>query len=242
MKTTRVCAACGTTIEHRGPLATTCSTACYQWVRNHPGEPRPSRTCIGCGAGISHLPPNATSCNRRCLWWAARNPGVLKPVGRVCEACGVGIDARGATARTCSVACHKWMHRHPGVRRTASPTCRTCLEPIVGRRGDAVFCSATCRDKDPEKAERFRDKAKRRRARIKSNAEPDSVRALDVLERDNWTCQLCLEPIDATIQWPDPLSRSIDHVLALVNGGAHALDNLQAAHLGCNSRKGAQLL
>ena len=68
----------------------------------------------------------------------------------------------------------------------------------------------------------------------------EQVEPSRVLERDGWICQLCMEPIDMTVAWPDPLSPSIDHVVPLSKGGDHSYANCQAAHLGCNCAKGAK--
>lgn len=54
-------------------------------------------------------------------------------------------------------------------------------------------------------------------------------------------CGLCHEPIDAALAWPDPGSRSIDHILPLSMGGLHDQGNAQWAHLVCNMRKGNRL-
>jgi 5-methylcytosine-specific restriction endonuclease McrA len=77
----------------------------------------------------------------------------------------------------------------------------------------------------------------RRRALV-AQAQTDEVFApLDVYTRDGWTCQLCRKPIDQSIAWPHPMSPSVDHIVPLSRGGAHALSNVQSAHLGCNSSK-----
>lgn len=52
------------------------------------------------------------------------------------------------------------------------------------------------------------------------------------------TCGICGEAMDRSLRRPDPLSKSIDHILPLSKGGAHAQSNLQWAHLVCNFRKG----
>jgi 5-methylcytosine-specific restriction endonuclease McrA len=82
----------------------------------------------------------------------------------------------------------------------------------------------------------------RRRALV-AQARTDEVFApVDVHTRDGWACQLCYQPIDQSIAWPDPMSPSVDHVVPLSRGGAHALHNVQSAHLGCNSSKGDRLM
>lgn len=52
-------------------------------------------------------------------------------------------------------------------------------------------------------------------------------------------CWLCGEIIDNKLDWPDPMSYSIDHVVPLSAGGAE-LDqaNMRDAHLKCNQRRG----
>ncbi|MEV4416132.1 HNH endonuclease [Catellatospora sp. NPDC049609] len=50
----------------------------------------------------------------------------------------------------------------------------------------------------------------------------------------------CGKPIDWTLAWPDPMSRSIDHVRELQDGGDIADPaNLASVHLSCNASKGA---
>jgi predicted nucleic acid-binding Zn ribbon protein len=84
-----------------------------------------------------------------------------------------------------------------------------------------------------------------RHARRMRMVGPDgTIEPIDPVEvycRDNWTCQLCNELIDATLTWPDPGSASLDHIIPLAALGSHTYDNVQAAHLGCNIRKGARV-
>ncbi|MEU3613516.1 HNH endonuclease [Streptomyces sp. NPDC006872] len=80
-----------------------------------------------------------------------------------------------------------------------------------------------------------------RRRMLVQAATVESFMPRQVYERDGWLCQLCRLPIDSTIAWPDPQSPSIDHVVPLAKGGEHSMTNVQAAHVGCNSRKGDQL-
>lgn len=55
-----------------------------------------------------------------------------------------------------------------------------------------------------------------------------------------WTglCGLCGEVLDRDLAWPDPMSKSLDHIVPLSTGGTHEQSNLQWAHLVCNVRKG----
>lgn len=56
-----------------------------------------------------------------------------------------------------------------------------------------------------------------------------------ILERDNWVCQICHQPIDPTIPWPKQLSATVDHIIPVTKGGAWWDEsNLRAAHNKCN--------
>lgn len=64
----------------------------------------------------------------------------------------------------------------------------------------------------------------------------------DIYKRDGWICQICFEPVDPIIPWPESLSKSIDHVIPLILGGPDAPSNVQLAHLVCNFRKHTKIL
>lgn len=63
------------------------------------------------------------------------------------------------------------------------------------------------------------------------------------LRRQHRPCCICRQPIDYTLQWPDPQSFSVEHVLPWSTHPELREDpaNLDAAHLGCNSSKGDSL-
>lgn len=56
----------------------------------------------------------------------------------------------------------------------------------------------------------------------------EPIRPRDIFERDGWQCKLCEEPIDRAAAYPAPLSPTLDHIVPLAKGGAHAL-HLQLA-------------
>ena len=61
-----------------------------------------------------------------------------------------------------------------------------------------------------------------------------------IAERDGWVCQLCGLPISRY-----PLTRrdqlTADHIIPESWGGASTIDNLRAAHWGCNSARGNKM-
>lgn len=91
------------------------------------------------------------------------------------------------------------------------------------------------RDKNPSKA---LDYVHQRRSRIKSNGVYENIDRDVVYRDDGGVCQLCLNVIDRKYKYPDPMSFSLDHTIALAAEGEHIRSNVQSAHLICNMKKG----
>lgn len=55
-------------------------------------------------------------------------------------------------------------------------------------------------------------------------------------------CGICGNPVDFTLQYPNPLSPCIDHIIPIAKGGHPSdMDNLQLAHWTCNRQKSDKL-
>lgn len=79
----------------------------------------------------------------------------------------------------------------------------------------------------------------RRRHAVLQAPDADPIDWYQVMERDQWLCQLCGHPIDRKARWPQALFGSVDHILPLSRGGRHKWENVQATHLYCNVSKKA---
>jgi 5-methylcytosine-specific restriction endonuclease McrA len=69
-------------------------------------------------------------------------------------------------------------------------------------------------------------------------------RRLAIYERDDWTCQLCGDPVDMDADpQRDDLAPSLDHIVprSLQAIPDHSDQNLRLAHRGCNARRGARV-
>lgn len=140
-------------------------------------------------------------------------------------------------------------------------TCRYCGLDFAAKIAVAEVCySKTCqRRKDRERHKVFRDQfsaqhgrayvpesyrdkkrahGKARRARLR-NVETEVFLDVEIYERDGWTCGLCKEPVDPSLVWPHRMSASLDHITPIILGGTHTKDNVQLAHLSCNSAEGS---
>jgi 5-methylcytosine-specific restriction endonuclease McrA len=65
----------------------------------------------------------------------------------------------------------------------------------------------------------------------------EDVHPYVVYVRDSWVCYLCAAAVDRYAAVPMPLAPTLDHVVPLVNGGAHTYSNIKTAHFICNSLK-----
>ncbi len=118
---------------------------------------------------------------------------------------------------------------NPEKRQEASRRWREA-NPEKVREMDRLYCEA-----NPEKV---REKKQRRRVRKRGNGiEPVSLEA--VWERDGGICHICGKRIDPKLEYPDPMSKSLDHLQPISDGGPHAEWNVAYTHLRCNARRGA---
>jgi 5-methylcytosine-specific restriction endonuclease McrA len=60
------------------------------------------------------------------------------------------------------------------------------------------------------------------------------------LNRDRWRCGICGKRIGQSFKYPDPRSKSIDHIVPVSQGGDDTAANRRAAHLGCNCGRAAR--
>lgn len=84
--------------------------------------------------------------------------------------------------------------------------------------------------------------SRRRAMRIERNGGREPVNRERVFAAHGWTCWLCSLPIPRDVPPKHRLYGSLDHVVAVANGGQHREDNLRPAHRGCNSAKGTKVV
>jgi 5-methylcytosine-specific restriction endonuclease McrA len=128
--------------------------------------------------------------------------------------------------------------------------CEWCSEvfriPSLGQSAyRGRFCSRACntasRRKWPNQAEKERAKNRTRRARLRG-VESEPYTLIEIAERDGFVCQLCRGPVDMTLSGRMKWGPTIDHRIALANGGDDTRSNAQLAHRVCNLSKGAKIL
>lgn len=112
---------------------------------------------------------------------------------------------------------------------------RTCIacNTIIPKtaRADKKYCSEECSSK-------LRGRTMNIERRIRTSEPIFHFKRVNIYERDNWTCQLCLKGVNPNLVFPDPMCASLDHVIPLSRGGSHKSSNVQLAHLRCNTSRG----
>lgn len=96
---------------------------------------------------------------------------------------------------------------------------------------------------DDAELDRIRRRRKRKSQRYAAQARAHGGRCelVDhhlVFLRDRYICYLCGEPTDFLAERHTPDAPTLDHVIALVDGGDHTYANCATAHRRCNLLKG----
>ena len=119
--------------------------------------------------------------------------------------------------------------------------CECCGELFIPKRNNNKYCSEHCKKKaNNKKRETVRDK------RLKENGEIDLTITLEKLyKRDDGVCKICGKKCDYNDYKKDENGTfiagnnypSIDHIIPISKGGQHIWENVQLAHMWCNSIK-----
>lgn len=202
---------------------------------------------VQCGAPeCERLTRNARQAARMAGYRAADREYGRRMVERDCAGCGALLRVRAEKLTRFCVTCAA---RVGGVA-SAAVRVRLPAEVIRSRNRDrkriqkarrrardrAVRLPADRSEALRSRRERLHAKHARRRARLRGAA-CAPFRRQQIFERDHWTCMLCHGALARTEVVPHPFAPTIDHVVPLARGGAHAPWNVQAAHFICNSRK-----
>lgn len=133
----------------------------------------------------------------------------------------------------------------PCRKEAKKTTCAKCRKIFYKARPTHTtqHCSRACsirytpEERQQRQNESWQRKNRRRRAALRGLTSQPYVLS-EIAERDKYVCGLCSDSVDMRLKHPHPGSPSIDHVTPLSKGGHDTPDNVQLAHLRCNSVKG----
>lgn len=153
-----------------------------------------------------------------------------------CATCGKDIVSE-RKRQYCSPGCRKSTYAPEVIEKK----CVECGNVFGTTNQSKMYCSVRCNNKHQN-----RNKELARRFKVYKNGFVDKDISLEkLIIRDDNTCHLCLDECcveDHVItkeghfivgyRYP-----SIDHVVAIANGGTHTWDNVRLAHHYCNTIK-----
>lgn len=140
-----------------------------------------------------------------------------------------------------------------------SGICEICGKPYTVREyiescgikyaRDNGVCSSECKKEKTKRIVRILHKDRRDshryRARKYGLAFDSSITLKKLVERDGLKCAICGEVCDwndhSWSKYSGPMYPSIDHIVPMAKGGPHTWENVQVAHIICNSEKGASV-
>lgn len=157
---------------------------------------------------------------------------------RCCE-CNAPFVATNDSKRYCSEEC-AMQRQLRSLRERYIPvpsravSCAVCLSLFYSKGGRARYCSKSCQKKGCASGG-----SHRKRARL-AGVFYEPVNKIAVFNRDGWKCQICRKPTPKSKMGTNhPNAPTLDHRIAIANGGAHSYSNIQCACRSCNSVKSA---
>lgn len=108
------------------------------------------------------------------------------------------------------------------------------------------YCSKKCRRLASEKIKRQVYGNRKSRSGNERRRQLHEIPLVDLMERDEGICQICKEPVDLfDVRFDDNGNTIVggrypttDHLTPVSRGGETTWENVQLAHMECNSRKG----
>lgn len=170
---------------------------------------------------------------RRAKAEAIANGTYVKPVSeftRTCSWCSHTFTTSNGSRKRCD-GCRG---NKTGARYTIyHRECTICKRLFITSKTNTT-CNKICAEK-----QRLNSKAvaRSRRRAIKKDAFVANVYRAEVYARDGYRCHICGYKVNMKASVPHPKAATLDHLVALANGGTHEPLNVRTAHFICNSLK-----
>ena len=227
-----------------------CSNSCsglFHRRNNKPGRYSGNgysiKECVNCGEEFTIKYSNEKTCSEECKKQHRRvkqrtvfnkNRRKIKLYKYTCNFCGdKGYSKRKKAC--CSQLCRSRYQQQKNVFKNRKlKKCKYCNKWHYKER---LYCSEECHKKE---------NSGRRGKRIrlaKNNGQFDTdINIYKLIERDGERCYLCGDAVSFELDCYDPKYPTIEHVLAISNGGTHSWDNVKVSCFSCNCKKGTKSL
>jgi hypothetical protein len=234
---TVLCAQCGSTkpvYVNRGKTPPAfCSRECqWQSMRKWDG-----RTCEHCGEPIRRHRQSRDSgrfCSRECGYAHRREAAAAR---WSCSLCGEPLNFAAKKKRISTCYSCRTAIRTARKQAEKQRLCE-CGQPLEKYKRLCSDCLAEHKRQHRNIASHKRCKCNhRKRARRYGVTYTTGINWRTVIDRMGTTCGICGDPIDVSVRHPNPGSPTVDHIVPMARGGSHTWDNVQPAHMYCNSVK-----
>lgn len=242
------CVVCGSMFTGRVEQMT-CSSACGR-IAGRGRMIKRAGFCSYCHKEFKFGPQSSGKyCSRQCAYDAKQSiskeikalerirSNCIKANGGSCLGCGAHVSYGVKLCGSCKyeLKYSNWRERYckENPMKVACIHCGAEIDRMI--TPNKRLCLQCTKVKKNESKGNHRRRARRRGVAC------ERISHTAVFIRDNWTCGICGKRVDRSAKAPDPLSPSIDHVIPFAKGGSHTYGNVQCAHFGCNSIKGARV-
>lgn len=241
---TSICLNCSVNFETTNKSKKYCSIkCCNEYNKKNRKDPRAKnrkKQCQYCNKEfIDNTKFNKLKyCSKKCHeLWMKENPRHTK----ICPVCGKEYKSNRKEQKYCSKEC-----TFLNLMVEPNSVCLCCGEKFRKQKHHSgKFCSRNCFIKytginEISKAKyksNLTDASSIKRCK-KYKVKYENIDPLEIFERDKWICGICGEKIDKTLNYPDKMSATLDHIIPLSKGGTHTRENVQASHGVCNFSKG----
>lgn len=222
-----------------------CSKKCLEYVNNRRGYEPPKlkmKKCKFCGKAFQYKNYNGgmekeyCSHDCKCRMYQRLNPKEI--VVKNCKHCKNQFQKRG-NSHFCSNECKKEYLEVGKIRSRTLRKCKYCQKWKYGFKFN--YCSDRCRKKASRITSELSRHKKYEIARRNGQFDAD-IDIYKLIERDGEQCYLCGDTVLFNLHYNDPKYPTIEHVLAIKNGGTHSWDNVKVACRECNTRKSTILV
>lgn len=139
-------------------------------------------------------------------------------------------------SRACGLAANERFRSNGAVDRSELVPCGECGAPCRAAFGRCRGC------RDARRSASHRGALKVRRERVYQGGDR-GISWESVGERDDWVCHLCGGSVNRLAGTAyEPWGATVDHLVPIVDGGAHVWSNVALAHRRCNVSRGARPL
>lgn len=228
--------------------------AANKYWKEHPNEQRgcmPSKTFGDCWHFVETQWRKFEALHPGFEYLETKKAGSSIRVRLKCKKCGTIIERAGSTLREKQIRCEQCKadrklnearqsvtHVINTIAVSLTPRiCAGCGEIFTSPYQSQLYCSAKCKNRTKRKKYGHSYRSRCRKYGVYYDP---TVTKEKVIERDNGICQICgkvCDPFDLRWGIYGPDNPTVDHIIALKNGGTHTWDNVQCACRECNSYK-----